>query len=118
MAISDVLHDAEKGLSFYLKKSDGGTFKERLKSLLEEMDAIRFLPGFDTPPDRPAPPKRTAKEIIEDFTSDDTVSEAFNRASEAQPTPIAPADGALETLVGPGSSSAKPKNPLKGFEEK
>lgn len=66
MSLSDALFEAELEAVSYLER-DGGDLRERIERLLEEMDAVRMLPGFDTPPDCPAPPGRSAEQIIAHF---------------------------------------------------
>jgi hypothetical protein len=69
MAISDVLFEAESELAGYLRdpfyrNMYGAETIERCERLLEEMDAIRMLPGLDTPPREAQQPRRTAQEIM------------------------------------------------------
>lgn len=69
MSVSDVLFEAEKTIVFHLRNYSEGDTKQKVERLLEEMDAVRCSPGFDTPPFRETPPKRTAHEIVELFQS-------------------------------------------------
>ena len=73
MSLSDVLFEAQKGIVGEIDVDDNSYADIRLEveKLLEQMDAIRFLPGLDTPPGREAPPRRTAGEIITSFHSKD-----------------------------------------------
>jgi hypothetical protein len=68
MSISDALFEAEKEIVSWVEIYTG-PIRERLNALLEEMDAVRMLPGTDTSPLREAPPRRSADEIIEAFGS-------------------------------------------------
>jgi hypothetical protein len=65
MSVSDAIYEAEREISHWLYDGHYKDIRPRLEKLLEEMDAIRFLPGMDTPMNGVAP-LRSAKEIIEE----------------------------------------------------
>jgi hypothetical protein len=72
--ISDALFEAEETIVEHLTKNPDmytGELRTRLENLLEELDAVRSLPGLDCPPDWPTEHRRTAEEIFLAFALGD-----------------------------------------------
>lgn len=68
MSLSDVLIQAEDDIVYWLTAHDyGNEVRERIEKMLEEIDAVRLLPGLDTPPNSLAPEKRSATQIVTAF---------------------------------------------------
>jgi hypothetical protein len=94
--ISDTLFDAQKEIVGYLAGDTyTGETRQKIERLLEDMDVVRNLPEFDTPPWRTPPPRRTAQEIIASFRppagAEALVSASFEPAPEPQTaTPVSP----------------------------
>ena len=91
MSASDTLFRTQSELAQQLTNGGyTGELRTRLESLLEEMDAVRLLPGMDTSPSGLPPAKRNAQQIIAAFTANNPGTNALAVGEPQKPVVLLP----------------------------